>query len=111
MPERPGVSETLQYPVLLIGQASLDVRDDEVSLISIPDASSPNLVERVVLDSRGDLYWVTKADPVKGPPSPLWSMGTQSRSFSITLATQTRPSWAELRRLVQEQLCAPSGIW
>jgi hypothetical protein len=109
MPEKAGVSESLRYPVLLIGQASLDVRDDEAALVSIPGASSLNLVERVVLDSNGDLFRVTKADPVKGQPSPLWSMGTQSRNFTVTLAKQPRPSWPEVRRLVLEQVSAPNS--
>ena len=110
-PEQAGVSQPLAYPVLLIGQASLDVRDDEQSLISIPGASSLNLVERVVLDSRGDLFHVTRATPVAGQPSPLWSMGTQARNYTVILARQTRPSWAQVQRLVLDQLSAPNSIW
>ncbi len=110
-PAKAGVSEALQYPVLLIGQASLDVRDDEAALISIRGASSLNLVERVVLDSRGDLFRVTKAEPVAGQPSPLWSMGTQSRDFAVTLAKLRRPAWEDVQQLVLEQVTAPNGVW
>ena len=110
-PEKPGISQALTYPVLLIGQASLDVRDDENALISIPGASSLNLLERVVLDSQGDLFTVTQASVVAGQASPMWSMGTQARVFSVTLVKQKRPSWAHVQRLVLEQVAKPNSIW
>jgi hypothetical protein len=37
------LSAALTYPVLLIGQSSLDVRDADAALTSIPGASSLNL--------------------------------------------------------------------
>lgn len=110
-PEKAGVSLPLAYPVLLIGQGSLDVRDDKAALISIRGASSLNLVERVILDSRGDIFRVTRAEPVKGQPSPLWSMGTQSRDFAVTLAKMRRPTWPDVQQLVLEQVTSPTGVW
>lgn len=66
VPKQAGVSTALVYPVLLIGQSSLNVRDSEDALVSIPGASSLNLVERLLLDSEGRLFKVTRATVVEG---------------------------------------------
>jgi hypothetical protein len=104
LPEAPGVSVKLAYPVLLIGQSSVDVRDSEEALISVTGASSLNLNERIILDSDGRLYKVKHAAPVSGQSSPMWSMGTKSRLFYVEVAEQARPAWAEIQRLVLEQI-------
>jgi hypothetical protein len=103
-PEVSGVSVKLAYPVLLIGQSSVDVRDSEQALISITGASSLNLNERSVLDSQGRLYKVKRAAPVGGQGSPMWSMGTKSRLYYVEVAEQARPSWVQIQGLVLEQI-------
>jgi hypothetical protein len=108
-PKDAGVSVALRYPVLLIGQASLDVRDSEQALIAIRGASGLNLVERQILDSDGRLFDVVRSVPIAGQPSPLWSMGTSDRKFRVTLAEQRRPSWREVQALVIAQLRTPSS--
>src|SRR5262249_50653270 len=70
-------------------------------------ASSLNLNERVLLDSSGDLFRVTRAELVKGQRSVLWSMGTEDQKFFVTVAKRPRPAFAEVQRLVLEQIADP----
>src|SRR5215472_3760525 len=103
-PKDAGVSIALRYPVLLIGQSSLDVRDSEQALTSIRGASSLNLNERVILDSDGRLFKVERAVPIAGQRSILWDMGTSSRRFYVELREERRPSWPQIQDLVVAQL-------
>jgi len=110
-PERAGVSIALAYPVLLIGQSSLDLRDSEAALTSIPGASTLNLNERVLLDSQGRLFKIIRALPVAGQRSILWDMGTSSRQFFVEVSEQARPSWPQIQDIVLQQVRSPSSIW
>jgi hypothetical protein len=110
-PKEGGVSMVLHYPVLLIGQTSLDVRDSAQGLYSIPGASTLNLVERRILDSDGRLFRVVRAVPVAGQRSILWDMGTSRRDSYVVVADAGRPSWSEIQALVIEQLRSPTSIW
>jgi hypothetical protein len=101
----------LAYPVLLIGQNSVDVRDSENGLMSIRGASSLNLNERRVLDSQGRLYRVKSAAPIAGQRSPMWSMGAEDRLYYVELVEQSRPSWTKIQELVLEQVLSPSSTW
>jgi len=111
VPKQAGVSTSLTYPVLLIGQSSLDVRDSEDALISIPGASSLNLVERVLLDSQGRVFKITRAAVVEGTSSIILDMGTSRRRFFVEVAEQRRPSWLQIQELVLEQVRSGSSVW
>jgi hypothetical protein len=110
-PKEAGVSRALRYPVLLIGQSSLDVRDSEQALTSIRGASSLNLNERTILDSDGRLFKVKRADPIAGQRSIMWDMGTSSRRYYVEIVEGRHPSWADVQELVVAQLRSPAGIW
>jgi|SRR6186713_2408986 len=110
-PTTAGVSMTLQYPVLLIGQASLDVRDSENALTSIPGASSLNLNERTILDSAGRLFTVTRAVPIAGQKSVMWDMGTSARRYAVTVEGTGEVPWAEVQNLVLDEVKKPTSIW
>ncbi|HET7096798.1 MAG TPA: hypothetical protein VFJ68_05355 [Casimicrobiaceae bacterium] len=107
-PKEAGVSIALRYPVLLIGQSSLDVRDSEQALTSIRGASSLNLNERGILDSDGRLFKVKRAVPIAGQRSILWDMGTSSRRFYVEVREERRPSWPQIQDLVVAQLQSPA---
>jgi len=107
----PGVSVPLAYPVLLIGQRSLDVRDSEEELISIRGASSLNLMERVLLDSEGRLFAVARAEPAAGAKPILLDMGTSPRRHAVEIRERPKPSFAEIRSLVLEQVSDPASVW
>jgi hypothetical protein len=110
-PKEGGVSMALRYPVLLIGQSSLDVRDSAEDLYSIPGASTMNLVERSIIDSDGRLFRVVRAVPVAGQRSILWDMGTSRRDSYVEVAAAGRPPWPEIQARVIEQLRSPTSIW
>jgi len=111
VPKQAGVSTALTYPVLLIGQSSLDVRDSEDALISVPGASSLNLVERLLLDSQGRLFKVTRAAVVEGSSSIMLDMGTSRRRYFVEVAEQNRPSWPQIEELVLDQVRSRSSVW
>ena len=110
-PKNPGVSVALHYPVVLIGQSSVDVRDSEAELTSIRGASSLNLNERVIVDSQSRLFDAIRASPVAGQRSILWDMGTSARRYYVELGPQRRASWPEIQSLVLEQVRSPTGTW
>ena len=110
-PTTAGVSLPLAYPVLLIGQASLDVRDSEAALTSITGASSLNLNERTILDSSGRLYVVTRAVPIAGQKSPMWDMGTSARLFAVTVEDKGRIPWRDVQDLVLAEVKKPTSTW
>jgi hypothetical protein len=110
-PREAGVSRELRYPVLLVGQAALDVRDSEEALTSITGASSLNLNERAILDSDGRLFAVESAVPVAGQRSPMWDMGTSARRFAVQVSAPRRPSWPEIQDLVLAEVRSPRSTW
>lgn len=101
----------LQYPVLLIGQASLDVRDSETALTSIRGDSMLNLNERAILDSAGHLFAVTRAVPIAGQRSIMWDMGTSERQFGVTVDDRGVRPWAEVQALVLAEVRNPRSTW
>jgi hypothetical protein len=110
-PATPGVSMALQYPVLLIGQGSLDVRDSAAALTSIRGASSLNLNERVILDSAGRLFTVTRAEPIAGQGSVMWDMGTSQRLYAVTVAPRDDAQWRDVQDLVVAEVKKPTSLW
>jgi hypothetical protein len=110
-PSEPGVSRPMRYPVLLVGHASLDVRDSGLALTSIPGASTLNLNERRIVDSDGRLFRVVSARPVAGQRSIAWDMGTSTRRFHVEVADHGRPAWAEIQALVIAEVRQPASLW
>ena len=108
LPTTAGVSLRLQYPVLLIGQASLDVRDSEDALISIQGASSLNLNERTILDSAGHLFKVTRAIPIAGQTPVMLDMGTSARQYAVTVEDTGKPAWRDVQALVPAEVNHPT---
>ena len=110
-PTTAGVSAALSYPVLLIGQSALDVRDSAATLTSITGASMLNLNERVILDTQGRLFDVTRAEPIAGQRSIMWDMGTSARRFFVEVKERRRPRWDDIEALVLEQVRSPRSVW
>ena len=111
LPTTAGVSMALQYPVLLIGQRSLDVRDSEAKLIDVRGASSMNLNERVILDSGGRLFTVTRAVPIAGQRSIMLDMGTSPRLFAVTVKDKGVIPWRDVQSLVLAEVKDPRSTW
>ncbi len=109
-PRKVGTSVELAYPVLLIGQASLDVRESMELLTAVRGHSSLNLNERHILDSQGRLVQVKRAVLLPGQPSILSSMGNRDQLFFLELAELRRPNLERIKKLVSEQVEAPNSI-
>ncbi|MEO5923184.1 MAG: hypothetical protein ABIR70_05085 [Bryobacteraceae bacterium] len=80
-PAGPGVSAQLSFPVLLVGQHRLVVKNDELNLTNTTVASGLNFPEFTLIDSNGVKYSITKVTDF-GRPSTFFDMGTtQFRVF------------------------------
>ncbi len=87
-PEKPGVSIPLHYPVLLIGERDLQVKDDEASLITTSVASGGIYYgDYVFLDSSGVEYAAKNATAF-GRKSAWLDMGTSH--FQVFLEIQSK---------------------
>jgi hypothetical protein len=101
----------LSYPVLLIGQSSLDVRDSVETLTAIRGHSSLNLNERRILDSKGRLFQVKRATLVSGQASSMLSLGNSDQLFFVELSELPRPTWPRVQEMVLEQVQSPQSIY
>lgn len=110
-PLPPGVTMELAYPVLLIGQNNLDVRDSAEQMISYPASSSLNLIERLILDSDGRLFEVIRTEVDPGAKSIWLDWGTSSRRHGVEVKEKKKPGWPEVKKLILEQVTAPNSFW
>jgi hypothetical protein len=110
-PAEPGTSVALEYPVLLIGQNDLTVRDDEAALTRTTGASSLNFVERQVVDSAGVVYEVKRAVIVNGGKAVWQDMGTSPQRVWLELNRRGPASVERIRGLVMEQVRSPLSVW
>lgn len=101
----------LAYPVLLIGQNGLDVRETESELITTTGSSSMNLIERLILDSDGRLYEVVRSELEPGAKSIWLDWGTSPRRHGVEVREKKKPSWPEVKKLILEQVAAPNSFW
>jgi hypothetical protein len=107
----PGTSIPLAYPVVLIGQGQVTVRDDEVSLTSASMASGLSFMERKIVDSAGAIYEVQQATTVGKTASWLRDMGTSQRRYYLELQKSRAAGLDGIKRLVIEQVESPQGVW
>lgn len=107
----PGVSIEMTFPVVLIGQGSLDVKDSVGDVIGIHGSSGINLIERIVLDSDGRLFDIV--DAIQEPGGKPWflDMGTSVRRYEVILREKPRTKFPKIRELFLEQVNAPNSYW
>jgi hypothetical protein len=88
LPEKPGASIALHYPVLLIGERNLIVKDDETSLITTSVASGGIYYgDYVFLDSSGAQYKAKRATSF-GRKAAWLDMGTSQ--FQVFLELEAK---------------------
>ena len=106
-----GVSASLVYPVILIGQSTVDVRDSEEALVSVNGTSSLSLQERVILDSDGRLFTVVRVTEI-GKRKPFFiDLGTSTRRFFVEVKERRKPSWDTIIKMVLDQVKSPASVW
>jgi hypothetical protein len=111
VPTAPGTSKPLAYPVVLIGQNDVTVRDNLPALTSASMASGMNFLERKIVDSAGAIYEVKKAKALGKASAWYLDMGTSKESYYLELQS-VRPAGLDvIKRLVLEQVESPRSVW
>lgn len=107
----PGVSIEMAYPVVLIGQGSLDVKDSVDDVIGIHGYSGINLIERVILDSDGRIFEIVESFQEPGRKPWFLDMGTSVRSYEVIVREKKKPEMTKIRELFLEQVNSPRSYW
>jgi hypothetical protein len=96
-PDKPGVSIALSYPVLLVGERDLKVKNDEASLITTSVAGGGEYYGGYrFIDSAGNEYAARKATPF-GRKSAWRDMGTSPYEVFLELKPKGRISLAKAK--------------
>lgn len=105
----PGVSVELSYPVLLVSDRNLIVKDDEASLTTTTAASGVNFTEYKIIDSSGKKLSVVKVTSF-GKRSEFLDMGTTPFRVFLEVKRESKPSLEDIKELVVKAALAPNGI-
>lgn len=108
-PANPGVSLRLSYPVLLVSDRNLAVKDDEASLTTTNGASGLNFLEYQIIDSDGKRCSVKKVTDF-GKRSALLDMGTTPFRIFLELKCKGNLSIRDAKALVLNAALAPNGV-
>ena len=99
LPEKPGVSLPLAYPVLLAGNKSYWVFDDEESLITTRVATGVPYGEMAMIDSNGELYKTVRITPFNRKS--VWlDMGTSPYQVFLDLQSKGKPSLDKIKAIM-----------
>ena len=108
-PANPGTSLPLSYPVLLVGDRNLVVKDDENSLITTTVSSGLNFPQYVIIDSGGAEYSVAGVTQF-GRKSLFSDMGTRPFQIFLDLKRQGTISLADAKALTLRTALEPNGL-
>ena len=108
-PENPGTSLPLSYPVLLVSDRNLVVKDDENSLTTTTVASGLNFPEYIIVDSGGGKYSVVGVTQF-GRKSLFADMGTGPFRVFLDLKRQGTINVADAKALALKTALQPNGI-
>jgi len=108
-PANPGTSLSLSYPVLLVGDRNLVVRDDENSLITTTVASGLNFPQYSIIDSAGAEYSVVGVTEF-GRKSLFSDMGTRPYQVFLELKRRGTISVADAKALTLKTALEPNGL-
>ena len=111
VPTEPGTSLPLAYPVVLVGEHTVTVRDDMQTLVSASLSSGISFKARRIIDSTGAIFEV-KRETVVGDTKPWWSdMGTSQQSHYLELVKARDSGLAAARKLVLDEVRSPQSVW
>jgi len=105
----PGVSLELSYPILLVSDRNLIVKDDEAGLTTTTAASGVNFPEYKIIDSSGKTLSVVKVTSF-GKRSEFVDMGTTPFRVFLQLNRESKLSLEDIKGLVVNAALAPNGI-
>jgi hypothetical protein len=98
-PTKPGVSAQLRYPIVLVGQGRVVVKDDELSLTTTTVASGLNFPEFTLLDASGAKFSIRKVTDF-GRKSTILDMGTTPYRVFLPLKSEGTLSLAQAKALI-----------
>lgn len=99
VPEGPGTSAKLVYPVLAVGERRVLVRDDELALTSTTAASGINFLVATLIDSSGARYTVRKVTDF-GRKSAFLDMGTTPYRVFLDLKSEGKVDVGKAKAVV-----------
>ena len=108
-PPNPGVSVPLSYPVLLAGDRTLVVKDDDESLTTTTVASGLNFPQFKVIDSGGMEYSIREVTEF-GRRSIVLDMGTKPFRVFLEMEADGKISLSEAKNLVLGIALEPNGL-
>ena len=109
-PERPGLTYALQYPVLLLFERRVEVRDDEQSLLTTRITTGLNFREARIVEPSGGLSTVARVTPF-GQKSWLLDMGTSPFQMFLDLRRGKPLPLDKAKALVMEVVHQPYGAY
>jgi hypothetical protein len=107
---RPGVSEVLAYPVLLIGERDLRVKGDENSLITTTGASGGLYYASYVFVDSGGIQYRVKSATGFGQKSGWSDMGTSPFQAFIELTPDGKIELQKAKEMALEALFKPGDL-
>ena len=108
-PKGPGASAPLIYPVLLAGERTLGVKDDEESLTTTTVASGLNFPQFKVIDSGGTEYSIRRVTEF-GKRSTFLDMGTNPFRVFLEMKWDGKISLTDAKALVLAVALEPNGL-
>lgn len=109
-PEKPGLTYALQYPVLLIFERRIEVRDDEQSLLTTRITTGLNFLEARIVEPSAGLSTVARVTPF-GQKSWLLDMGTSPFRMFLDLRRGKPLTLDKAKALVMEAVHQPYGAY
>jgi hypothetical protein len=108
-PKKPGVSIALNYPVVLVGDRRLIVKDDEPSLITTTVSSGVGFPEYRFIDSSGTQYSVKRVTEF-GRKNAFLNMGTSPFQVFLELKSEGKISLEKAKSVALEAALKPEGV-
>ena len=99
VPTKPGVSVAVRYPVVLVGQGRVVVKDNELDLTTTTVASGLNFPEFTLLDSTGARFAIGRVTDFDRK-STILDMGTTPYRVYLPLKVEGTVGLGEAKRLV-----------
>jgi hypothetical protein len=108
--DKPGVSVVLAYPVLLIGERDLKVKDDQSSLITTTGAAGGlYYASYIFIDSAGNQYSAKSAKAFGQTPS--WrDMGTSTFQAFIELTPAEKIELEKAKGMALQAVLKPGDL-
>lgn len=108
-PKAPGVSLRLSYPVLLVGERNLLVKDDERTLITTSVASGGVYYSAYRFIDSASMQYVVKNATAFGKKSVFFDMGTTPFQVFLDLKPVGKIGLAKARSIVLAAATKPEG--